>query len=72
MFESYPDIMEIDDLCEALRIGRNAAYDIMSEGKLKSFKINRVHKIPKQSLIDYINESVANDNLKPLIRKIIK
>ena len=49
-------LVTIDELCELLMIGRNAAYKLLTTGKIKSFKIGRVWKIPRESLTAYINE----------------
>jgi len=48
------DILTVDDLCEVLRIGKNAAYKLINSGKIKCYRMNRVWKIPKVSVIDYI------------------
>ena len=57
MFEQYPDILTVEEACEALRMGYNAVYDLLNEGKLKAYKIGRVWRIPKESLVKYILES---------------
>lgn len=57
MFEQYPDILTVEDVCEALRMGYNAVYDLLNEGKLKAFKNGRVWRIPKESLMTYILEN---------------
>ena len=49
-------LITIDDLCELLMIGRNAAYKLLTTGKIKSFKIGRVWKIPRDSVQSYILE----------------
>ena len=49
-------LITIDELCELLMIGRNAAYKLLTSGKIKSFRIGRVWKIPRDSLTDYIKE----------------
>ena len=49
-------LVTIDELCEFLMIGRNAAYKLLMTGKIKSFKIGRVWKIPRESLSAYIKE----------------
>lgn len=54
MFEQYNDILTVDELCEALMIGKNAAYTLLSSGQLNTFRYNRVWKIPKQGVIEYI------------------
>ena len=56
MFNEYSDLVTVEELCEMLAIGKNAAYKLLSSGQLKAFKYNRVWKIPKQSVIEYIME----------------
>ena len=48
------EIITVDELCETLMIGKNAAYKLLSSGDIKAFRINRIWKIPKQSVTEYI------------------
>ena len=57
MFEQYPDILTVEEVCEALRMGYNAVYDLLNDGKLKAYKNGRVWRISKQALIQYVSES---------------
>ena len=34
MLESYDDILTVDEACEALKIGKNALYDLLNCGTL--------------------------------------
>ena len=54
MFNDYGDLVSVEELCEMLAIGKNAAYTLLSSGKLKAFRHNRVWKIPKQGVTNYI------------------
>lgn len=56
MFNEYSDLINVDELCEILSIGKNAAYDLLNSGELKAFKTGRVWKIPKLSVEQYILE----------------
>ena len=56
MFEQYPDILTVEDACEALRMGYNAVYALLNEGKLTAYKNGRVWRIPKESLVRYVLE----------------
>ncbi|WP_278319588.1 helix-turn-helix domain-containing protein [Hespellia stercorisuis] len=47
-------MVSIDDLCEMLSIGKNTAYHLLKTQQIKSFKIGRIWKIPKESVINYI------------------
>jgi excisionase family DNA binding protein len=37
-----------------LHIGRNAAYDIVKEGKIKTIRIGKRYIIPKTSVINFL------------------
>ncbi len=56
MDNDFSPLITIDELCELLMIGRNAAYKLLTSGKIKSFRIGRVWKIPRDSLTDYIKQ----------------
>ncbi len=57
MLIEYPDVLTVDEACEALRIGYNALYELLSSGKLKSFKNGRCWRIPKAAILEYIKEN---------------
>ena len=59
-FKGYPDIVSLPQLRDMLQIGKNTAYELLANNEIKSIRIGRVYKIPKQNVIDYINKfSVA-------------
>lgn len=55
MLDEYGAIMTIDEVCEILMIGRNAAYKLLNSGTLKAFRIGRVWKIPRESVEAFIH-----------------
>ena len=57
MFEQYPDILTVEEACEALRMGYNAVYELLNEGKLRAYKNGRVWRIPRDALVKYVIES---------------
>lgn len=57
MFEGYADILTVEEAAEALRVGYNALYELLNSGKLKAYKNGRVWRIPKESMIAYIQDS---------------
>ena len=57
MFAEYPDIVSVEDLMKMLGVGKNTAYKLINEKKIKSINIGRIHKIPKCCVIDYIIKS---------------
>ncbi len=54
MFEQYDEMITIDDLCQMLSIGYNAAYMLLRTSQIKAFKIGRIWKIPKKAVEKYI------------------
>ncbi len=57
MFNDYQDILTVDDLCEILSIGKNSAYVLLSTKQIKAFKYNRIWKIPKIAIMEYVVNS---------------
>ncbi|ROR28516.1 excisionase family DNA binding protein [Mobilisporobacter senegalensis] len=61
MFNEFEDLITIDDLCDMLNIGKNSAYNLLKDKKIKAFRIGRVWKIPKKSVEEYVQrESIDN------------
>ncbi|WP_196590027.1 helix-turn-helix domain-containing protein [Pectinatus frisingensis] len=54
MFDEYGDLITVKELCEMLYIGKNAAYTLLNSGAVKAFRIKRVWKIPKKSVVEYV------------------
>lgn len=54
--EQSPEILTVDDLCEVLAIGANAAYQLLNDGSIPAFRIGRRWKIPKEAVRQYINQ----------------
>ena len=55
MFRQYPDVVSVTQLQEMLNIGRNTAYGLLKDRKIKSIRIGKVHKIPKMNVIEYLH-----------------
>lgn len=58
MLEQYNELLTIDELCETLMIGKNLAYRLLKENKIKAFRIGKKWKIPKASVETFLNESI--------------
>lgn len=56
MLEAWDDFLTVEELCELLKIGHNAAYTLLNSGQLKAFRNGRVWRIPKQAVIDYTRQ----------------
>jgi len=47
MFSDFPDVLNIEQLQEALGIGRSTAYQLIHNGDIQYLKIGRSIRIPK-------------------------
>lgn len=54
---NYPDVLSVKELRQILRIGKLGAYKLLGSGIIHSFKIGNVYKIPKDSVIAYMNQA---------------
>lgn len=48
-------IIDLDTLCEQLKIGYSTAYRLLRTGEIKAFRIGRNWKIPASSVSEYIH-----------------
>lgn len=55
--EKLPLMLKVDDLSEFLSIGRNTAYDLVRSGKIRSIRIGRCYRIPRDAVAEYIIKS---------------
>ncbi|MBQ7562387.1 MAG: helix-turn-helix domain-containing protein [Lachnospiraceae bacterium] len=60
MLEGYNDVMTIEELAEALMIGRNYAYRLCRDGSISAFHIGTKWRIPKIAVQDFIYSKAQN------------
>ena len=53
-YEDLPLTMRVEDLMPVLRVGRNAAYELVRSGKIRSIRVGRSIRIPREAVIDYL------------------
>ncbi len=53
-FEELPLTLRVEDLMPILNIGRNTAYELVRSGKIRSIRIGRQLRIPKDAIQDYL------------------
>ena len=63
MFENYPDVVTVKELCQMLQIGKNTAYELLNSRSLESIRIGRKFLIPKTYIVAYlhIQKSLQNE-----------
>lgn len=62
MFNEYDDMVTVEEMQKMIGVGKNTAYNLLKEDKIKSFRIGRNWKIPKESVIEYVRR---NARLQP-------
>lgn len=56
LLDGYGDLLTVEELCEALLIGKNTAYEILNSGQLRAFREGSRWKIPRESVALYIKK----------------
>ena len=52
MFSNYPDVVNFTQMKEMLgNIGSTLAYKLLRENSIKSIKVGRAYKIPKNNIV---------------------
>lgn len=62
LFEEYPDVMSVQQVRSALKIGRPAVYQLLEKNDIRCFKIGNAYKIPKTSLIEFVQRNAEGGN----------
>lgn len=60
-FNTLPDILNVQQVRNALGIGRKGVYKLIDSKQINCFKIGNAYKIPKSALIRYIAQSCKNE-----------
>jgi len=55
--ENCPNFLTVSDLSSVLRIGRNAAYQLVKDGSLPSIRIGRSIRIPRSALVQFVERT---------------
>lgn len=53
MFAQYDDILSVEDVMEALNIGRSKVYELLRTKQIKSIKM-KGYRIPKTALKEFV------------------
>ena len=54
MLREYPDVMNIEQMSQALGVSTKTGYGLLKSGKVACLKVGRAYRIPKVHLLDYI------------------
>lgn len=51
----YPDVLNFNQLCEILHIGRHNGYQLLQSNIIKHVRVGRKYIIPKTSVVEFLN-----------------
>lgn len=54
MLKGYPDVLDIKQMCEILRISHKTGYGLIQENRIECLKVGRAYRIPKPFLLSYL------------------
>ena len=55
--DDLPVTLRVEELMPTLGIGRNTAYDLVRSGRLRSIRVGRQVRIPKNALIEFLENT---------------
>lgn len=64
MLRTYPDVLDVKDIMQILKISKTLAYDLINSQQIVSCKIGRSYKIAKCNFIDFINKTICRGEPK--------
>lgn len=56
--EGMPCLLCVEDLMPLLSIGRNTAYSLVRSGQIRSIRIGRNYRIPKEALEEFFTKGL--------------
>ena len=54
VFDSYPDVVSVEEIQQMLRIGKNAVYTLLKDGAIKSIKVGKRYIVPKKYVVEFL------------------
>lgn len=54
MLKEYPDVMNIEQMSQALGVSTKTGYGLLKSGKVACLKVGRAYRIPKVHLLTYM------------------
>lgn len=59
-FETMPFVLDVSDIADTLKIGRNKAYELVNKGEIKALKVGNQYRIPRDSFISFVKGEVQS------------
>lgn len=59
-FEDLPLLLTVGEMASVLRIGRNAAYQLVKAGNVQSIHVGRSIRVPRNALVQFVESTQAS------------
>ena len=53
--QDLPMTLRVEELMPILGVGRNTAYELIRSGQIRSIRIGRQIRIPREALLEFLN-----------------
>jgi len=53
--DELPLVLRVEDLIPILDIGRNTAYELIRSGRIRSVKVGRQIRIPRDAVVEFLS-----------------
>lgn len=50
-------VLRVKDLAEILSVSHNTAYELVRSGQIRSIRIGRSYRIPRESVIEFLSKN---------------
>lgn len=57
LLADFDDVLTVTEMRQALKIGRNKCYNLLTTGTIPSKRIGRDYRIPKINIINYLQNA---------------
>lgn len=55
--DELPLSLRVEDLMPILDIGRNTAYELVRSGKIRSIKVGRQIRVPRDAVVEFLSSN---------------
>ena len=52
--DELPLVLRVEDLMPILDIGRNTAYELVRSGRIRSVKVGRQIRVPRDAVVEFL------------------
>lgn len=53
--DELPLVLRVEDLIPILDIGRNTAYELVRSGQIRSVKVGRQLRVPRDAVVEFLS-----------------